>query len=94
MLGFRDKEVSSYVYRENIFLTIIGTLVGLFLGFILHKFVIDTMEIDNMMFGKIIGILSYVYSMVLTMVFAVFVNLFMFRKLQNIDMASSLKSVE
>ena len=94
VLGFRDKEVSSYVYRENIFLTIIGTLVGLFLGFILHKFVIDTMEIDNMMFGKIIGILSYVYSMVLTMVFAVFVNLFMFRKLQNIDMASSLKSVE
>ena len=94
VLGFRDKEVSAYVYRENIFLTIIGTLLGLFLGFVLHRFVIDTMELDNMMFGRIIKLFSYGVSAVLTMLFAVFVNLFMFRKLQNVDMASSLKSVE
>ncbi|MFH5835468.1 FtsX-like permease family protein [Proteiniclasticum sp. C24MP] len=94
VLGFRDKEVSAYVYRENIFLTIIGTLMGLLLGFVLHRFVIDTMELDNMMFGRIIKVFSYVVSMLLTMLFAVFVNLFMFRKLQNVDMASSLKSVE
>lgn len=94
VLGFRDKEVSAYVYRENIFLTIIGTLLGLFLGFVLHRFVIDTMELDNMMFGRIIKLFSYTVSAVLTMLFAIFVNLFMFRKLQNVDMASSLKSVE
>ncbi len=94
VLGFRDKEVSAYVYRENIFLTIIGTLVGLLFGFILHRFVINTMELDNMMFGRIIKLFSYVVSMLLTMLFAVFVNIFMFRKLQNVDMASSLKSVE
>lgn len=94
VLGFRDKEVSAYVYRENIFLTIIGTLVGLLFGTILHRFVINTMEIDNMMFGRIISSISFGYAMILTMAFAVFVNLFMYRKLQKVDMATSLKSVE
>ncbi|WP_312653901.1 FtsX-like permease family protein [Proteiniclasticum sp.] len=94
VLGFRDKEVSAYVYRENIFLTIIGTLVGLIIGFFFHRLVINTMEIDNMMFGRVISTMSYFYSMILTMGFAVFVNLFMYRKLQQVDMATSLKSVE
>ncbi|WP_376779618.1 hypothetical protein, partial [Proteiniclasticum ruminis] len=57
-------------------------------------FVIRTMEIDTMMFGRNIHVLSFLYSMVLTMAFSVFVNLFMSKKLQNIDMAASLKSVE
>ena len=94
VLGFRDQEVASYVYRENVFLTIVGSLVGLVLGFSLHLFVIRTMEIDTMMFGRNIHVLSFLYSMVLTMAFSVFVNLFMSKKLQNIDMAASLKSVE
>ncbi len=94
VLGFRDKEVSAYVYRENIFLTLMGTVVGLALGVILHRFVMGTMEIDSMMFGKIISLPSYLYSMVLTMAFAIAVNFFMFFKLKKVDMASSLKSVE
>lgn len=94
VLGFRDQEVAAYVYRENVFLTIVGSLFGLLLGFSLHLFVINTMEIDTMMFGRNIHVLSYVYSLMLTMAFSVFVNLFMSKKLQNIDMASSLKSVE
>ncbi len=94
VLGFRDKEVSAYVYRENIFLTLMGTVTGLGLGVILHRFVMGTMEIDSMMFGKIISIPSYLYSMVLTMAFAIAVNSFMYFKLKKVDMASSLKSVE
>ncbi len=94
VLGFRNKEVSAYVYRENIFLTLIGTFTGLALGVILHRFVMDTMEIDSMMFGKIISIPSYLYSIILTMSFAIIVNFFMYFKLKKVDMASSLKSVE
>lgn len=94
VLGFRDKEVSSYVYRENIILTIIGALVGLLLGFILHRYVMVTMEIDTMMFGKKIHLLSYMISFVLTMVFSFFVNFVMYFKLRKVDMVESLKSIE
>ena len=69
-------------------------LFGLLLGFILHRFVILTMEIDTMMFGRDILPLSFVYAMVLTMGFSVLVNITMNKKLQQIDMAASLKSVE
>ncbi|QSX09381.1 FtsX-like permease family protein [Alkalibacter rhizosphaerae] len=94
VLGFRSKEVSAYVYRENLVLSFIGTVAGLGLGFVLHKFVMDTMEVDNMMFGKIIHWSSYLFSIALTLIFAVLVNVLMFYKLRNIDMVESLKSVE
>jgi putative ABC transport system permease protein len=94
VLGFREKEVSAYVYRENIILTIIGTFGGLLLGFILHKFVMNTMEIDTMMFGKEIHFISYILSIVLTMAFSVLVNFFMYFKLRNVNMVESLKSIE
>lgn len=94
VLGFREKEVSAYVYRENVLLTIIGTLVGLLLGLILHRFVIDTMEIDTMMFGKKVHMLSYILSILLTIVFSALVNIFMGFKLRKVNMVESLKSVE
>jgi len=94
VLGFRDKEVSAYVYRENIILTLIGTLGGLALGFVLHRFVMGTMEIDNMMFGKNVHIVSYLLSALLTMAFTAIVNIFMYRQLRKINMVESLKAVE
>lgn len=94
VLGFRDNEVSAYVYRENMVLAAIGTLGGLVFGYFLHGFVMNTMEIDNMMFGKQILPLSYVWSILLTMVFALLVNLFMNHRLIRIDMVESLKSGE
>ncbi len=94
VLGFRDMEVSAYVYRENMFLTMIGTIGGLLLGLLLHGFVMNTMEIDSMMFGKIISFTSYLYSIVITMAFAIAVNFFMHFRLKKVDMAASLKSVE
>ena len=94
VLGFYDMEVGSYVYRENVLLTIFGILAGVLMGFFLHRFVILTVEVDMMMFGREIGWPSYVYSVLLTCVFALFINFGMFFKLRKIDMASSLKSAE
>ncbi len=94
VLGFRDKEVSAYVYRENIILTVIGTFAGLFLGFFMHRFVMGTMEIDSMMFGKNINTPSYLLSIVLTLSFAILVNIFMHYHLRKINMVESLKSIE
>ena len=94
VLGFYDKEVSAYIYRENIILTIIGTVVGLGLGTILHKFIMVTVEIQSMMFGRVIDISSYFIAAVLTIVLSLFVNLAMFYKLRNVKMVESLKSVD
>lgn len=94
VLGFRDREVSAYVYRENIVLTIIGTLLGLILGFWLHRYVIQTMEIDSMMFGQYAHLKSYLLSIILTLVFSVFVNFFVHYKLKSVNMVEALKSVE
>lgn len=94
VLGFRSREVAAYVYRENLILSFTGTVLGLFLGFVLHQFVMDTMEVDNMMFGRIISVWSYMYAVALTMMFSVLVNVLMFFKLKKVDMVESLKSIE
>ena len=94
VLGFYDKEVAAYVYRENIYLTLIGMIFGCVLGKILHQFIIVTVEIDSCMFGRIIYVPSYIFSMLLTVVFSILVNVAMFYKLRKIDMVESLKSVE
>lgn len=94
VLGFQDMEVAAYVYRENIMLTVIGALAGIIMGIALHRLVILTTEIDNIMFGRTIKSISFVYSILLTFGFSVFVNYVMFYKLRKIDMVESLKSVE
>ena len=94
VLGFYDNEVSAYVYRENIVLTVIGALVGLGLGTILHRFIMITVELDTVMFGRNINGISYLYALVITLVFAILVNLAMYFKLKNVKMVESLKSVE
>lgn len=94
VLGFYDKEVSSYVYRENVILTIIGAFCGLLLGIWLHGMIMNLAEMENIMFGRNIYFISYVYSFLITLVFAAIVNAFMYRKLKNVPMVESLKSVE
>lgn len=94
VLGFYDMEVASYVYRENILLTIIGSIAGLGLGNILHRFIIVTVEVNEAMFGRVIHWQSYLYSFLFTAGFSMFVNWVMFYKLRKIDMVESLKSVE
>ncbi len=94
VLGFFDDEVASYVFRENIVLTSIGCLVGILLGNLLHRYVIVTVEIDAYMFGRNIEFSSYIYSIILTVVFAAIINWIMYFKLKKLDMLESLKSVE
>ena len=94
VLGFYPNEVSAYVYRENIVLTVLGALFGVALGKILHRFIIVTVEIDTVMFGRNIDMSSFVYSFLLTVAFSMIVNGAMYFKLKKINMVESLKSVE
>lgn len=94
VLGFYDKEVSQYVLRENILLTIAGIILGSGFGVILHRYIIVTVEVDAVMFGRNIRPISFLYCAVITSIFSAIVNLFMHRKLKKIDMVESLKSVE
>lgn len=94
VLGFYDIEVSSYVFRENIVLSIMGGAVGLALGYELCMFVINTAEIDEIMFGREIHPLSYLWAFLVTIGFSLIVNLIMTRTLKKISMVESLKSVE
>lgn len=94
VLGFYDGEVAAYVYRENILLTLIGSIVGCGMGYLLHRFVIVTVEIDDVMFGRNINFISYVVALLFTFGFSIFVNWVMYYKLKKIDMVESLKSVE
>lgn len=94
VLGFYDNEVSVYIYRENTILTIIGALVGLVMGIFLHRFIMTTVEMDNIMFGLKLKLNSYIFSILLTLIFAIFVNLAMYYKLKDVEMVESLKSVD
>ena len=94
VLGFYNNEVTMYVYRENILLTFLGALFGIVLGKILHRFIIVTVEIESVMFGRNIDLSSFVYAFLLTLLFSLLVNGAMYFKLKKIDMVESLKSVE
>ena len=94
VLGFYDGEVSQYVFRENILLSFIGILAGAVFGILLHRYVITTVEVDAVMFGRNIKPISFVYSGIITFGFSMFVNMVMHFKLKKINMVESLKSVE
>ena len=94
VLGFYDKEMYAYIYRENNALSVIGAFVGLLFGKIMHLFVIRTCEVDMVMFVRSAKPLSYVYAFALTIVFSLIVNLLMRPKVRAIDMVESLKSAE
>ncbi|PKM62861.1 MAG: hypothetical protein CVU97_03085 [Firmicutes bacterium HGW-Firmicutes-21] len=94
VLGFFDRELAAYMYRENAVLTIIGTVFGLGLGVLLQRYIITTMEVDLVMFSREIFFASYLYSAVLTIAFAVVVNLIMLKFIARIDVVTSMKSVE
>jgi putative ABC transport system permease protein len=94
LLGFYNNELASYVYRENIVLTIFGIIVGIVLGVVLHKFVMITVETDMYMFGRELAFSSVVIAVIITIIFTVLVNAIMYLSLKKIDMVESLKSVE
>ncbi len=94
VLGYRKAEVAGYIYRESAILTIVGTLFGLLLGWLLHMYIVTNVNSISMMFGRVIGGLSYLWAFLLTIAFAVIVYAFMLIKLNKISMADSLKSNE
>ena len=94
VLGFSPGEYMAYIFRETILLSVLGGIIGCFLGIFLEAFVIITAEVDVVMFGRDIHAWSFVLAFVLTMVFTAIVMLFMKRKLDHISMVESLKSVE
>ena len=94
VLGFTRKEVDAYINRETILLTILGSLIGLGIGIGLHHLIMNLAEMDDIMFGRTINSISYVISFVMTIGFSAIINLFMHKKLNNIQMVESLKAVE
>ena len=94
VLGFTRHEVDAYVFREIALLAVFGALFGLVLGTYLEGFVVQTAEIDLVMFGRSIHMPSYWFAFGLTLVFSLLVYVAMRSKLKNIDMVESLKSVE
>ena len=94
VLGFYNGEVAMYVYRENIVLTVLGAVFGIVLGKFLHGFIIVTVEIESVMFGRNIDLSSFIYGFLLTILFSLLVNGVMYFKLKKINMVESLKSVE
>lgn len=94
VLGFYDPEVNAYVYRETIAITVVGALVGIPVGIAIHHTIMGTIAMDAVSFGKYIAPISYVYSVLLTVIFSLIVSVFINVKLKKIPMVESLKSVE
>ena len=94
VLGFYDREMYDYIFRENNALAVLGAAVGLALGKFMHAFIIRTCEVDIVMFVRSINATSFLYAFVLTVGFSLCVNLMMRRKVRAIDMVESLKSAE
>ena len=94
VLGFYDKEVYNYVGKETVILTLIGILVGLGGGFFLTTYIIKTCELDMLMFNPQIKVMSYLYGIIITAIFAIIVSIGTYFTLKKIDMIESLKSVE
>ena len=94
VLGFYDREITAYVYRENVFLTAFGIILGLVMGRFLHAWMVLTVEVDLVMFGRTAPLYAYILAAVLTVVFSVVVNVAAHFRLKKVDMVESLKTVE
>lgn len=94
LLGFYDHELAAYIYRENMILTVIGSLTGILFGILLNKYVLSTAETNVIMFLQKISPKYFLYSVLLTILFSVVVNLAMYKRFDKIDMIESLKSAE
>ena len=94
VLGFFDREVTAYVYRENLFLTLFGIVLGLVMGRFLHAWMVLTVEVEMVMFGRTAPPYAYWLAAGLTVVFSIAVNVAAHYKLKKVDMVESLKTVE
>ena len=94
VLGFHEREVESYIFRETNILSFLGSLCGLGVGVWLHRYVVRTVEVEQVMFGRTIYPLSYLYAVVISMVFTLLVNELLRKRIRGIDMVEAMKSGE
>ena len=94
VLGFTDLELSAYIYRENIISSLAGMIIGLFGGIFLTRFVVQTAEVDIVMFSPDLPLYCFLLAALVTIVFVVAVNFVLYFRLKKIDMATSLKAIE
>ncbi|MBQ8983747.1 MAG: ABC transporter permease [Lachnospiraceae bacterium] len=94
VLGFFKNETAAYIFRENLIMTLIGSLIGIGLGVMLHQFIMHQIDLNWISFPEQIHIQSYLYSIALTIIFNIIIHIFMGVKLEQIDMVESLKSVD
>lgn len=94
VLGFYDREVTRYIYRENLVLTVLGALLGILLGYFMHGWLVTTVEVDMVMFVRKADASSYVTAVIMTAAFSLLVNVAAHFRLKKIDMAESMKAVE
>lgn len=94
VLGFRHREVSAYMYRENFILTAIGIAIGLPLGKLLLGFIIKQINVDIIFFVAKLLPSDYIFAGLITVLFTIVVSIVMYRKLIGVDMVESLKSAE
>ena len=92
VLGFYERETERYIFRETNFLSALGSLLGLFAGVWLHHFIVRTVEVDMVMFGRSIYPLSFVYAFAISMLFTFLVNRIMRRSIRSVDMVESMKA--
>src|SRR5699024_1620590 len=92
VLGSYDSEVTMYIYRENIILTLLGILAGLLFGTVLTNFIMYTMEVDMLVFGREIHLSSYFYSSLLNILFSLVVMVVIHHQLKRINMVEALKA--
>ena len=94
VLGFYPKETDAYILRENVILAIFGGIVGLALGVLLNNFVIANLLVEGVCFNNAITPLSFLFAYALTLIFTLLTNRLMSHKLESVNMAEALKSVE
>lgn len=94
VLGFHRKEYCDYIFRENIILSLIGASLGMFFGYFLHRFVVLTVEMDNMLFIRTMPLYIYLIAFGMTVGFTIIINLAMRHILDQVNMVESLKSIE
>ena len=94
VLGFYDKEVTMYIYRETIFLTILGLLLGYGLGDILFKYILKVVPPAEVMFNPALTYTSFIIPLIIILLITIGLGLLIYQKLKNVDMLEALKSVE
>ena len=94
VLGFRAGETNAYIFRETLILSMIGCVLGLGLGLVLYQYVVKTVEVDILMLGRTVSLGGYLMASALTMLFTWLVSIFINRRIRQVDMVESLKSVD